>query len=39
MWNVNINMEIKSSSGFIGLENPGCICYLNSFTQTLFMNE
>lgn len=39
MWNVNINMDIKSSTGFVGLENPGCICYLNSFTQNLFMNE
>lgn len=38
-WNVSIELQMKSPCGFVGLENPGCICYLNSFTQTLFMNE
>ena len=36
-WNVDINMEIKSSTGYVGMENPGCICYLNSFMQILYM--
>lgn len=39
MWNVDINMEVKSSTGYVGLENPGCICYLNSYMQILFMNN
>jgi uncharacterized UBP type Zn finger protein len=37
-WVANVSIDEKSSCGFVGLENPGCICYLNSFVQTLFMN-
>lgn len=36
-WNVDITQETKSSTGYVGMENPGCICYLNSFMQILYM--
>ena len=38
-WNIILENELKSETGFVGLDNPGCICYLNSFIQTLFMNK
>ena len=39
MWNVNVEVEHKSPTGYVGMDNPGCICYLNSFIQTLFVNR
>ncbi|KAL6077589.1 USP domain-containing protein [Balamuthia mandrillaris] len=29
---------VKNSSGYVGLRNPGCICYMNSLLQQLYMN-
>jgi hypothetical protein len=31
--------EAKSSTGFVGLVNPGCVCYMNALLQQLFMIE
>ena len=30
-------LEGRSGTGFVGLRNPGCICYMNSLMQQLFM--
>ncbi|KAF2715127.1 hypothetical protein K504DRAFT_446027 [Pleomassaria siparia CBS 279.74] len=30
--------EIRSSTGYVGLVNPRCICYMNSLIAQLFMN-
>jgi len=27
----------KSKTGYVGIQNPGCICYMNSCIQQLFM--
>ena len=32
-----INKQEKSSTGFVGLKNIACICYMNSIMQNLFM--
>lgn len=39
---VSVPLEIakpaeKNLSGYVGLRNPGCICYMNSFLQQLYM--
>lgn len=34
-WNVLVENEVKAK--YVGLENPGCICYHNSLMQQLFM--
>jgi ubiquitin carboxyl-terminal hydrolase 9/24 len=36
-WGITINDKSKSSTGYVGLKNLGCICYMNSFNQQLFM--
>lgn len=35
---VDRSMEIRSSTGYVGLYNPRAICYLNSLMTQLFMN-
>ena len=32
-----VNKQEKSSTGFVGLKNIACICYMNSIMQNLFM--
>lgn len=36
-WNVQSKFSEKSSTGYVGLYNLGCICYMNSLMQQLFM--
>ena len=36
-WSIITFQSEKSSTGFVGLKNLGCICYLNSIMQQLFM--
>lgn len=36
-WEIPLEHPEKSSLGYIGLENPGCICYMNSLFQQLYM--
>ena len=31
--------DAKSGAGYVGLSNPGCLCYMNSLNQQLFMIE
>ena len=35
---VDRSMEIRSSTGYVGLHNPRAICYMNSLLTQLFMN-
>jgi ubiquitin carboxyl-terminal hydrolase 34 len=35
---VDRSMEIRSSTGYVGLSNPRAICYMNSLLTQLFMN-
>ena len=36
-WYISISFSEKSRLGFVGLENPGCVCYMNSLFQQLYM--
>lgn len=36
-WNISMMDSEKSSTGYVGLKNLGCICYMNSLFQQLFM--
>ena len=36
-WNINPDVEEKSSAGFVGLRNLGCTCYMNSVMQQFYM--
>ncbi|CAD8115825.1 unnamed protein product [Paramecium sonneborni] len=35
-WNIVQTQQSKSQTGFVGLRNLGCICYMNSLMQQLF---
>ena len=37
VWNYSPEKEEKSSSGFVGIKNLGCICYINSMLQQFFL--
>ena len=37
-WGMASNLKLeKSATGFVGLKNIGCICYMNSIMQQLYM--
>lgn len=36
-WSWSPTLESRSESGFVGIKNPGCVCYMNSMNQQLFM--
>lgn len=36
-WSINLYEDEKSSTGHVGIKNLGCICYMNSLNQQLFM--
>lgn len=36
-WNILVSREEKSSTGYLGIQNLGCICYMNSLFQQFFM--
>jgi uncharacterized UBP type Zn finger protein len=36
-WVITLQDKMKSGTGYVGLKNLGCICYMNSFMQQLFM--
>jgi len=36
-WTWSPSLESRSKSGFVGIVNLGCICYMNSMMQQLFM--
>ena len=36
-WNLKLFEDEKSTTGRVGIKNLGCICYMNSLNQQLFM--
>jgi ubiquitin carboxyl-terminal hydrolase 9/24 len=36
-WLITPKMNEKSATGYVGIKNLGCICYMNSFLQQMFM--
>ena len=36
-WNIQLYEDEKSQTGHVGIKNLGCICYMNSLNQALFM--
>lgn len=36
-WNIQLRESEKSGTGYVGIKNLGCICYMNSLFQQLFM--
>lgn len=36
-WSISVHQQERSLTGFVGLKNIGCICYMNSIMQQLFM--
>jgi hypothetical protein len=32
-WSISFASDAKSSTGYVGLKNLGCICYMNSLNQ------
>ena len=36
-WYITVHQQERSLTGFVGLKNIGCICYMNSIMQQLFM--
>lgn len=36
-WTIHVQQQERSLSGFVGLKNLGCICYMNSIFQQLYM--
>ena len=38
-WNIEREEDEKSKTGFVGLINLGCTCYINSLMQQFFMMD
>jgi len=36
-WKITVSSNEKSKTGYVGIKNLGCICYMNSLLQQFFM--